>query len=209
MEPDRVWKREGMVRSHQEILISFSNRKCEAKICQKSGCASAPYPVPFEITVIKYHDGDLFTTVKPPYLVIVHFLNVSEPATSEIILYKFEKSYLLCKECIFVFLGFTGEIEALVIRYFIIIFPVLVKSGELPPVDVPLFVSFAVEHVGINVADGKTAVINPASSVFQEPARSTGVILRPQCIPRDIEYTILVAEFRSRCGFESGGFQCF
>ena len=168
-----------------------------------------PYPVRFEVAIIKYHNGDLFTTVKPPYPVIVYFLHVSEPVTGEIILHEFEKPYLLGKECIFVFLGFTGEIEALVIRYNSIIFPVLVKSGELPPVDVPVFISFAVEHVRINAADCKTAFVNPAPSVFQEPAGSTGIILCPQCIPRDIEYTVLVAEFGSRCGFESGGFQCF
>jgi hypothetical protein len=133
----------------------------------------------FEGAIIKYHDGDLFTTVKPPNPVIVNFLHVSQPVTGEIILHKFEEPYLLRKECIFVLLGFTGMIEAHVIRYFSIIFPVLVKSGELPPVNVPVFVSFAVEHVGINAADSKTAVVNPAPSVVQEPAGSTGIIPCP------------------------------
>jgi hypothetical protein len=143
----------------------LQQQKKTIKNVPEAGFASVPYPVLLEVIIIKYHDGDLFSSVKPPYLVIVHFLHVSEPVTAEIILHEFEKPYLMSKESIFVLLGFTGEIEALVIRYFSIIFPVLVKSGELPPVDVPVFVSFTVEHVGINATDSETVVINPALPV--------------------------------------------
>jgi hypothetical protein len=130
-------------------------------------------------TLIIYHNGDLFTTVKPPYLVIIYFLHVTELMAGEIILHEFEKSYLMGKERIFVLFGFPGEIEALVIRDYCIILPVLVESGELPPVNVTVFIRFAVEHVGINTTDSKAAVINPAPSVFQKPAGSRLIILRP------------------------------
>jgi hypothetical protein len=128
---------------------------------------------------------------------------MTKPVTEEIILYEFEKLYFLCEECIFVLLGFTGEIETLVIGNTCVILPVLVKSGELPPVDNPMVVRFAVEHIGINTTDRKAAIVNPALSVFQEPAASTGRILCPNCIPGNIEYAVLVAEFWRRCRFQS------
>ena len=65
-------------------------------------------------TVIIYHNRYLITTIKPPYLIIVYFLDVTEPMTGEKILHTFEKLNLLCKERIFVLLGLAGEIEALV-----------------------------------------------------------------------------------------------
>jgi len=86
---------EGLFGTYREILILLWQQKNGAKICQKSGCPSDAYPVRFEIAIIKYHDGDLFTTVKPPNPVIVHFLHVSEPVTGEIVLHVFEKLYLL------------------------------------------------------------------------------------------------------------------
>jgi len=161
-----------------------------------------PYPVLLKETVIIYHNGDLITTIKLPYLIIVYFLDVTEPVAGEIILHTFEKMDLLGKERIFVLFGLAGEIEALVIRDNCIILPVLVKSGELPPVDEPVLVGFAVEHVWINTTDGKTAVINPAPSVFQKPAGSRFIIPCPYRIPRDIEYAILVAKFGCRRRFE-------
>jgi hypothetical protein len=129
--------------------------------------------------VIIYHDGDLITTPELPYPVIVYFLDVPEAVTSEIILHEFQKPDLLRKKSIFVLLCFTGEIEALVICYNGIILPVLVDAGELPPVDIPVNVGFAVEHERIYATDSKSAVVNPASSVVQEPAGSTVIILCP------------------------------
>jgi hypothetical protein len=125
-----------------------------------------PYPVLLEKTIIIYHNGDLITPVKPPQPVIVYFLHVTEPVTAEILLHEFEKLNLLREERIFVLLGLAGEIEALVIRDDSAILPMLIKPGELPPVNVPVFVRFAVEHIGVNAADGKTEVINPAPAVF-------------------------------------------
>jgi hypothetical protein len=156
-----------------------------------------------------YHHRDLFTAVKPPYMVIVNFLHVTELVTGEIIPDEFEKPDLLRKERILVLFGFTGKIEALVIRNNSVIFPVLVKSGKLPPVDVPVFVGFTVEHVWINTTDCKTAVVNPAPSVFQKPAGSTDLIPCPHCIPRNIEYAVLVAKFGCWCRFESSRIKCF
>jgi hypothetical protein len=133
---------------------------------------------------------------------------VTEPVTGEIILHEFEKLYFLVKECILIFFGFTGEVEALVIRNTCIVFPVLVKSGELPPVYGTAVVWFTVEHIGINTTDSKTAVINPALSVFQKPAASINCILCPHRIPGNIENAVLVAEFGRRRRFKSSRVKC-
>jgi hypothetical protein len=174
----------------------------------RQGFASVSYPVLVQVTIIIYHNGDLLTPLKPPYLVIIYFLHVTEPVTGEIILHEFKKPDFLGKERIFVLLGFTGEIEALVIRDNRIILPVLVKSGELPPVDIPVFVRFPVEHKWINPTDSKTVVVDPAPSVFQKPAGLTVIILCPYCIPRDIKYAVLVAKFGCRCRFDCSRIKC-
>ncbi len=118
------------------------------------------------MTVIIYHNGDLIPPFKPPQLVIVYFLHVTEAVTAEILLHEFEKLNLLCKERIFVLLGLAGENETLVIRHDSAILPVLIKPGELAPVNVPVFVRFTVKHIRVYAADGKTAVINPAPAIF-------------------------------------------
>jgi hypothetical protein len=130
-----------------------------------------------QLAIIKHHDSDLFPMFKPPHPVIVYFLHVTKAVSSKIVLHEFQKPYLMCKERIFILLGFTGEIEALPIRYNGIVLPVLIKPRELPPVDIPVLVWFTVEHIGINATDSKTAVIYPAFSIIQEPAGSTAVIL--------------------------------
>ncbi len=118
------------------------------------------------MTIIIYHNSDLFTPFKPPQLIIVYFLHVTEAVTVEILLHEFEKLNLLGEECIFVLLGLAGENEALVIRDDSAILPVLIKPGELPPVNVPVFIRFTMKHIRVNAADGKTAVINPAPAIF-------------------------------------------
>jgi hypothetical protein len=62
-----------------------------------------------------------------------------------------------------------------------------------------------VEHIGIDPADGKPAVIDPAPPVFQKPAGALIVVLHLQCIARDVEDAVLVAELRSRRGLEGFG----
>ena len=141
--------------------------------------ALVPYPVLLETTIIIYHNRDLIPPFKPPQLVIVYFLHVTEAVTAEIILHEFEKLNFLREERIFVFLGLAGEIETLVIRNYRAILPMLIKPGELPPVNVPVFVRFAVEHIRVNAADGKTAVINPTPAIFQKPAGSGIILLCP------------------------------
>ncbi len=84
----------------------------------------------------------------------------------------------------------------------------LVETGELSPVYHPVFVRFAVEHIWVYSTDRKTAVVNPALSVFQKPAAATASIQCPYCIPRDIEYAVLVAEFRLRCWLKSSRVKC-
>jgi hypothetical protein len=74
---------------------------------------------------------------------------------------------------------------------------VVVQTGELPPVNDPLLVPLAVEHVRINPADGEPLVIDPAPAVFQEPAGSLFIILYSEGIAGNIENTVLVAELRS------------
>jgi hypothetical protein len=133
----------------------------------------------FEKTIIIYHNGDLIAMFEPPQLVVVYFLHVSEAVTAEILQHEFEKLNFLCKECIFVLLGLAGEIATLIIRNDSAILPMLIKPGELTPVNVPIFVRFAVEHIRVNAADGKTVVINPAPAIFQKPAGSGIVVLCP------------------------------
>jgi hypothetical protein len=85
----------------------------------------------------------------------------------------------------------------------------LVKSGELPPVNTPFFISFTVKHVGINAAYGKTVFVNPALSVFQEPAGSFIIIPYPNCVPGNVKNTVLIAEFGCRSRFYSSSIKCF
>jgi hypothetical protein len=134
---------------------------------------------------------------------------VTEVVPAEILLHEFEKLDLLREECIFVLFGLAGEIEALVIRDDSAILPMLIKPGELPPVNVPVFIRFAVEHIRVNATDGKTAVINPAPAIFQKPAGSGIVLPCPQCIPGNVENAILVAKFWCRSWFKCGRIQCF
>jgi hypothetical protein len=171
--------------SGRKSWTSFAAGEGTQKFYQ-TGFTSVSYPVLVQVTIIIYHYSDLPALVKPVYLVIIYFLHVTEPVMGEIILHEFKKPDLLGKERIFVLFGFTCAIEALIIRDNRIIFPVLVKSGELPPVDISVFVRFPVEHRWINPTDSKTAVVNPASSVFQKPAGFTVIILCPYCISRDI-----------------------
>ena len=137
----------------------------------------------FKASIIIYHHSNLIATIKLPNPVIVYLLHVTEPVAVEVILHKFEKPYLVRKERIFVLLGFTGEIEAHVIRDNSIIFTMLVKPGELSPVDVSVFIRFTVEHVWINATDSETVFINPAPPVVEEQAGLPGIVLRPQSIP--------------------------
>ena len=78
----------------------------------------------------------------------------------------------------------------------------LVEAGDLAPVHLSPFIRFPVEHVRIDAADGKPAVIDPAPVVFQKPARSLAIVLYFQGIPRNIENTVLVAELGIRSRFE-------
>jgi hypothetical protein len=40
-----------------------------------------PYPVLLKKSIVVYHNLDLVPTVKPPHLVIVYFLHMTEPVT--------------------------------------------------------------------------------------------------------------------------------
>jgi hypothetical protein len=133
---------------------------------------------------------------------------MAEPVTGEVVLHDFEKPYFVGKECIFVLFGFAGEIETLIVRNTCVILTMLVKSGKLPPVNIPVFVRFTVEHIWIDPADSKTAIINPALSIFKKPATAVGCILCPYCIPGNVEYAVLIAEFGSWCRFKGSGIEC-
>src|SRR5208283_2862470 len=100
----------------------------------------------------------------------------------------------------------TGNGKALIIRDLHVVFPVTVKAGYLPPVHISLSIGFAVEHIGIDAADGKPPVIDPAPAVFKKPARPLGIVFYLQCIAGDIKYAILVTELGIRGWFECIGF---
>jgi hypothetical protein len=72
-----------------------------------------------------------------------------------------------------------------------------------------VFIGFAVKHIWVDAADGKTVVINPTPAIFQKPAGSGIVFLCPNCIPGNVENAILVAKFRCRSWFECGRIQGF
>jgi len=168
-----------------------------------------PYTVLFKSTLVIYHNGDLIPPFKLPQRVVVYFLHMPEAVTTEIFLHEFEKLNLLGKKCIFILFGLTGAIEALVSGNDSPVLSMLVKSGELPPVYISLFVRFTVEHIGVNATDGKSVFIDPAPAIFQKPAGSGFVVLCPQGITGNIENTILIAKFGCRSRFESGRIQCF
>jgi hypothetical protein len=134
---------------------------------------------------------------------------VAKVVTAEIILHELEKLNFMREERIFVFLGLAGEMEALFLRNDHAILPMLIKPGELTPVNIPVFIRFAVKHIRVNAADGKTAVINPAPAIFQKPAGSGIVLPCPYCIPGNVENAILVAKFRCWSWFESGRIESF
>ena len=138
-----------------------------------------PYPVLLKKTIAVYHNLDLVPAVKPPYLVIIDLLHVTEPVTRKILLHEFEELNFLCKKRIFILLCLAGKIETLVCRNYSRKFPVLVKPGELPPVNVPVFVRFAVEHIRVNAADCKTTVVNATPAIIQKPAGSSLIVLCP------------------------------
>ena len=162
-----------------------------------------------ETTIIIYHNRDLISPFKPPQPVIVYLLHVPKAVTAEINLHEFEKLNFMREERILVFLSLAGEMEALLLRNDRAILPMLIKPGELTPVNVPVFIRFPVEHIRVNAADGKTAVINPAPAIFQKPAGSGIVLLCPYCITGNIENAILVAKFRCRGRFERGRIKGF
>ena len=104
-----------------------------------------------------------------------------------------------------VFHGLTGNGKGFLIWYLRIVFAVLIRTGYLAPVHLPSLIGFTVEHVRVDAADGKPPVIDPAPAVFKKPARSLRIIVYPQCIPGDIEGTVLVTEFGIRGRFECRG----
>jgi hypothetical protein len=121
---------------------------------------------------------------------------MAEVVTGEIVLHVFEELDLLREKCILVFLCFTRERETFFIRDRMPVFPVLVKPGELPPVNGTMLIGLAVQHVGIDAADGKPVFIDAAFSLFQKPAGSLVIVLCLQGIPGDIERSVLVTELR-------------
>jgi hypothetical protein len=65
-----------------------------------------------------------------------------------------------------------------------------------------------VEHVRVDPADGKPVLVDPASALFEKPAGSFRIILCPESVSRDVEYSVLVTEFRIRCRFKCIRVQC-
>ncbi len=152
------------------------------------------------------HDADRFSLPVFPHTVIVDFLDVPEPVPGKPVMHAFQKCNLVSKERMLIFHRFTGNGKALIIRDLHVVLPMTVKAGYLPPVHISLSIGFAVEHIGIDTADGKPPVIDPAPAVFKKPARPLGIVFYLQCIAGDIKYAILVAELGIWGRFESIGF---
>jgi len=100
-----------------------------------------------ETTIIIYHNRDLISPFKPPQPVIVYLLHVTQTVTVEINLHEFEKLNFMREERILVFLSLAGEMEALLLRNDRAILPMLIKPGELTPVNLSLIIRFSVEHI--------------------------------------------------------------
>jgi hypothetical protein len=154
----------------------------------------------------KNPDRDIFPFPKIAKLIIIYFLDMPQLVPGEIILNKFKEPDFLGKKRILIFLCFTGNYHTFLIRKGSIIHPMLLQTRELPPVYNPVFVWFTVQHVRIDTADNKPPVIDTAPAVFEEPAGSCIIILYLQCIPGNIEYAILIAEFRPRSRLQGIGF---
>jgi hypothetical protein len=155
-----------------------------------------------EQAVIIYPYGDLLTVVKPLYLVIIYFLHMAEPVTGEEVPDKYQETNLLHEVCFLVLFCFAGDGKAILLWNPGIVFPVFIKTGDLAPVHFPSFIRFAMEHVRVDAADGEPAFIDPALTVFKEIAGTRFIVLCPQCITRDIERAVLVAEFSPGRRFE-------
>jgi hypothetical protein len=159
----------------------------------------SPDPVLLKTVVEKYPDRDILPFPELPEPVIVYLLDMPEFVTGKIFLDELEELDFLREKCILVLLCFAGDSHTLFIQDYSIIFPVPFQSRKLSPVNDPFLVRLTVEHIGVDAADGKPAVINPAPAIFKEPAGTCLIILYPESVPGDIENPVLVAELRPRC----------
>jgi len=155
----------------------------------------------FEFSVAVYHHCDFLALPEPAHPVIINFLNVPEPLLCKIYANEFEERDLVGEECILVFYRNSACSTAFFIRDYGSVVPVLIETRELPPVDSSVFAYLPVEHVWVDAADRHPLVIDLTFLVLQEPAGTFGISFCPECIPRYIEYAVLVAEFRIRCWF--------
>lgn len=157
----------------------------------------------FKASIIKDHHSDLGSSHKPAHVIVIHFLHVPEPLRCKVVPDELKEMDLLHKEGILVLFCLAGKGEAFVSWNRGMVIPVLIKTGELPPVDFPVLVRLAVEHVRVNPAYRKPVVVYPAHPILEKPTRSFVIVFRPEGISGNIEYAVLVAELRSGGGFKS------
>ena len=127
-------------------------------------------PVHFEVSGMIHYNIDWLTMRKPPHPMVIHFLDMPELMPGKIFMNGFEKNYLVCEERVFIFLDFTGECKALTIGYIAVISPMLVQPRKPSPRHLPVRISVTAEHVGVDAADRKPSVVDPAFVLIKKPA---------------------------------------
>ena len=152
----------------------------------------------FQPAIVIDHDRNLLSPFISPHAVVINLLDMPESVLLKIILNTAKKCNFLPETGRLVFPCFCCDPATVAHGNFRMIIPVLIEAGDLAPVNVPVLIRLAVEHVGIHTTDGKTPVIYPAPVVFKEITGSAIVVLCPECIPGNVKCPVLVTELRKR-----------
>jgi hypothetical protein len=131
-----------------------------------------------------------------------HFTIMPKPVNGKIFMDILEKGDLLREKRVLVLQDLPRERTALIIRDYLVAAAVTGLSREMLPGDLTAGTGMPPEHMRVDPADRKPAVIDPASGVLEKPAGSIRVAPHFQRVTRDIENAVLVAEFRIRCRFK-------
>jgi hypothetical protein len=83
-----------------------------------------------------------------------------------------------------------------------VVFSVLVKSADLAPVDVSLFIWLLPEHVRVNPAYSRSLCIYPAPAVLEKMTGSFRISARTDRVAGSIVCPMLVTEIKDRDRFQ-------
>lgn len=136
-------------------------------------------------------DLDFGTPAKVPHQEVVCPPDIAQPFAGKEVAKSLPEPDLLIEERCLVGTGLTGNPGAFGIVDRGIITPVLVQPADLPPVDAARLISFPVEHVGVDPADGEPAVVDGAPAAGEEDAGA--VRSRPEGVARYVEPPLLIA----------------